>query len=110
MNRKGDMATRNKLLIEKGAEAAVKDGDISIQQYAKLKHNIELFNACVAKHDQLSSLDNKWFYGAPGVGKSRKARRDYPNHYDKPLNKWWDDYKDQDTVILDDFSKDHSPS
>lgn len=108
MNRKGDMATRNKLLIEKGAEAAVKDGDISIQQYAKLKHNIELFNACVAKHDQLSLLDNKWFYGAPGVGKSRKARRDYPNHYDKPLNKWWDDYKDQDTVILDDFSKDHA--
>jgi hypothetical protein len=30
MNRKGDMASRNKLLIAKGAEAAVRDGDISI--------------------------------------------------------------------------------
>jgi len=92
--RKGDIKARNLLLLEKGAEAAVKDGDISLMQYAKLKHSIELYNACSVKHSDLNRLDNKWVYGPPGVGKSRKARQDYPNYYDKPLNKWWDDYKD----------------
>jgi hypothetical protein len=29
-NRKGDKAAKNKLLLEKGAEAAVKDGDIPL--------------------------------------------------------------------------------
>lgn len=49
--------------MQKGAEKAVEDGDISIMQYAKLKHNIELFNACSVKHAELDKLDNKWIYG-----------------------------------------------
>lgn len=56
----------------------------------------------------LESLDNVWYWGPPGTGKSHTARTKYPDNYDKPLNKWWDDYKHQPTVILDDFGKDHS--
>lgn len=49
-----------------------------------------------------------WFYGRAGSGKSRTARSVYPDFYDKQLNKWWDGYKGQKNVILDDFGLEHA--
>lgn len=108
LNVKGSKKERNQMLLEKGAEAAVRDGDIGLMDYAKLKHNIELYKSVTIKLDELPQLDNEWIYGPPGTGKSRMARDQNPDHYDKPLNKWWDDYKGQSCVILDDFSKEHA--
>lgn len=48
-----------------------------------------------------------WLHGASGVGKSRLARDKFPNSYPKLCNKWWDGYKGQETVIMDDIGKDH---
>lgn len=96
------------MLLEKGAEKAVEDGDIDISQYAKLKHNIDLFKSVTTPIGDLAELDNEWIWGPPGTGKSRGARADNPEHYNKPLNKWWDDYKGQHCVILDDLSKEHA--
>jgi len=61
------------------------------------------------KHDDapIPSLVNEWIYGPPGSGKSRYAREANPNHYVKPINKWWDGYLGEDTVIIDDFELDH---
>nr|DAW45432.1 MAG TPA: Putative replicase associated protein [Cressdnaviricota sp.] len=39
----GDTKKRNALLIEKGAEQAVRDGDIPISHYLKVKANIKAF-------------------------------------------------------------------
>jgi len=32
---------------------------------------------------------------------------DIPNAFRKPINKWWDGYNYEETIILDDFSKSH---
>lgn len=54
----------------------------------------------------LDVLDNVWIWGPTGTGKSKKARTDYSDHYVKPLNKWFDGYTDQETVIIDEWSPD----
>lgn len=49
-----------------------------------------------------------WLYGKPGTGKSRMAFAINPTStYAKMANKWWDGYDEQQTIVLDDFGKDH---
>lgn len=58
----------------------------------------------------LSTLDwedgkppNQWFWGATGVGKSKRARDENPGAYLKMLNKWWDKYQYESVVIIEVF-------
>jgi len=56
----------------------------------------------------LSELDNYWYYGATGTGKSRAVREEFGDSlYSKNINKWFDDYQGEKTVLLDDFGKTH---
>ena len=107
-NKKGDTKARNEYLIQYGAEAAVADGSLPLQLYPKVRAAVKLYKAVTHKPEQLAQLTNIWYYGPPGTGKSRKVRQDHPDVYDKPLNKWWDAYEDQDVVVLDDFGNNHA--
>lgn len=51
-----------------------------------------------------------WIWGPTGTGKSLGARRLFAEKgmefYDKMCNKWWDHYKDQDGILIDDIQLD----
>jgi len=56
----------------------------------------------------LPAYSGLWLHGPPGSGKSRSARSRFPGFYDKLINKWWDGYSNEETVLLDDVSLDHA--
>lgn len=43
----------------------------------------------------------EWWYGPTGTGKSKTMWATYPQHYDKLLNKWWDGYKYDKVVVIE---------
>lgn len=48
--------------------------------------------------------ENLWIVGPPRIGKSYWAHNGWPSSpYIKASNKWWDGYKGQETVVIDDF-------
>lgn len=68
-----------------------------------------MYKLVTQKFEPLPELANEWIYGKPGVGKSRSVRTRYDQSlFNKLPNKWWDGYNGEETVLIDDFSKQHS--
>lgn len=71
-------------------------------QYISVKKALALIPQEEYTHDDLRGV---WYYGEPGCGKSRKAYSENPGAYRKPQNKWFDGYKGEQVIILDDLDK-----
>lgn len=76
----------------------------SYHMYGRTLEKIEDLKANGIYRTEMTKCD--WIYGPTGVGKSHKAFENYSKktHYVFPDdNGWWDGYKQQDTVIINDF-------
>ncbi len=54
------------------------------------------------KPEPLNELTNLWIYGLSGTGKSYWAHR-LKSFYIKECNRWWDNYRGEDNVIIEDL-------
>lgn len=91
----------------KACEGKINEIDpwVRIVHYPKLKA-IEKDHLKIKHSDHLRGI---WIHGEYGTGKSRWFRDNFPDEklYPKLCNKWWDGYRGQPIVIMDDIDVDH---
>lgn len=103
-NVKGDVKEHNEMIISGGLVRAVDEGLIPIEKYTQLRRSLDLYQ--IDKHQPVAALGVRglWYYGAPGTGKSHSAINDLAKpQYRKSQNKWFDGYKGEPVIILDDL-------
>lgn len=82
------------------------DSDIYMRTISACKR-IRFDEILRQQQESLDELQNEWRHGMTGSGKSFGARKDYPDLFSKPLNKWWDGYGGQEVVLLEDVDPTH---
>lgn len=97
-----ERAAQNKEIMEKTLNELVEEGIISIKEVRAVK-NARYDLAQEGKAKRAEGCRGIWIWGPPGVGKTHKAKMDYPEAYIKQQNKWWDGYMGQKYVVLEDF-------
>lgn len=50
------------------------------------------------------NLQHEWWVGPSGSGKSRLLWELYPKHFAKALNKWWDGYRHEKVVAIEEWA------
>ncbi|MDY6497995.1 hypothetical protein [Clostridioides difficile] len=102
-----DERTRWAAAFQAAKEGRVDDvpDDIRLRYYTTIKKIAGDFQVAPAGLE--GELVNEWLYGPAGSGKSTKAQAENPGAYLKAVNKWWDGYVDQATVIVEDMDPFH---
>jgi len=78
------------------------------ESFLFMKKFEDLTKTYSSEPETLPVLENYWYMGKSGTGKSRCARQDFPKVYLKPTaTKWWPNYKGEEDVLLDDLGKTH---
>jgi len=72
------------------------------EMYLRYSRSLEkMFNAVMVPRTQPPQVI--WLYGKAGTGKSRFCIEKHPSHYIKDGTPWWDNYTQQEAIIIDDF-------
>lgn len=106
-----DPGTREKIRWDQVRAAALAHreedipDDVYVRNYFQIRAIQKDHPVRPAECDNVTGV---WIYGPSGIGKSRYARDNYPNAYDKNTNKWWDGYAGEDFVLIDDLDPDHA--
>ena len=87
----------NKRLQEEDIQDLVSDGTINIKEVnaiTKARKILKDHNDAKIKQPDLAYIGKHhlWIHGPTGTGKSRKARRLYPDAYLKTKKTWWSNY------------------
>jgi len=99
---KGDLG--KKAIAERWALA--KAGKFEELPPENIKTYEYIYSKAIEAKDR-DSLDNEWIFGESGCGKSSHVRANYKDIYLKPMSKWWDGYRGEDVVCIDDFAPEH---
>jgi len=84
-------------------EIALED-PVAFHQYGRTLERIETIR--LRQQWRTEMTKGVWYWGPPGVGKTHHVMADYhpDTHYIKNLNdEWWDGYKGQQVVVLNEF-------
>jgi hypothetical protein len=94
---------QNNLILSTPLQELVLNGDVSIYSVDSLYKSINRYKMETQIVPKYMPKECIWIYGSPGIGKSRYVRDNFDNVFLKSQNKWWDGYKQQSVVLLDDF-------
>lgn len=88
----------------KSNAASGKLDEIPADVYVRHFTNLQRIHAANLPSYEHHTTRGFWFVGPPGTGKTHYARTNFGDDiYIKQQNKWWDGYKGQKIVVLDDL-------
>lgn len=106
----GGDATKLKyeLALQKAKDGLIEEipADLQIRYYNTFKNISKDYATPPPDAEGTTGL---WIYGESGCGKSRYVRDTFSDLYSKPINKWWDSYRGQENVLIEDVDPTHAP-